>query len=155
MKTPSVFKFNTSYAYRKASAFGLVLGLVFLTSCAGNLFLPFNKFARTPQPTLGTQPPVNPPAQKDFLEQTFAGYQGWFTTQGLSFNNNWTHWAGSSSPSPTNITFELYPELVSTQYLTPHSLNLVILVTDYNQDCSPLIVTVSLMCIFVGCMNTA
>jgi hypothetical protein len=48
---------------------------------------------------------------KEFLSQTFAGYQGWFNVRGLSSNNRWKHWAEGVSPQPGKITFELYPDV--------------------------------------------
>jgi len=48
---------------------------------------------------------------KEFLQQTFAGYQGWFSTQKLSKNGIWTHWNAGQIPSVGQIKFELYPDV--------------------------------------------
>jgi len=48
------------------------------------------------------------------LDKVVLGYQGWFSCAGdnaPSGNTNWRHWASTTAPAPSSITFELYPDV--------------------------------------------
>lgn len=40
-----------------------------------------------------------------------AGYQGWFTTSGDGSGAGWRHWSPGVTPTASNITFDMWPDL--------------------------------------------
>ncbi len=47
---------------------------------------------------------------QDLKHSVIAGYQGWFSTSCDSEHPFWRHWGGAS-PTPGNVTFELFPDM--------------------------------------------
>ena len=52
--------------------------------------------------------PVTASAYSEFSGKSVAGYQVWFRTGN---NGGWFHWSNSGTPSPTNLKFEIYPDI--------------------------------------------
>ncbi len=48
----------------------------------------------------------------DIVGKVYTGYQGWFAAPGDgSPTSKWRHWAAGTTPSPGNLTFELWPDV--------------------------------------------
>lgn len=52
----------------------------------------------------------NQPVSPNFVDQVFAGYQGWFSADGDGAWGGWDHWSGGGTPAPNNVRFEIYPD---------------------------------------------
>jgi hypothetical protein len=70
--------------------------------------------AASVSPTLEPTPAATPepPREGDVVGKVFAGYQGWFNTNGDGSNMGWIHWTKNNKApgKDSNVNFELYPD---------------------------------------------